>query len=61
MKQVTKKEFYESFKTLTGVTTGVELNGDWVVRHNGVKIAVSKDRPGTGDEDYSVTEYFICK
>lgn len=60
-KQVTKEEFYNSFDTLTGITTGVELNDEWVVRHHGEKIAMSKDRLGVGDEDYSVTEYFIKK
>lgn len=59
LKQVTKEEFYKSFNTLQGVTTGVELNDEWVVRHQGRRIAMSKDRPGVGDEDYSVTEYFL--
>jgi hypothetical protein len=60
LKQVTKEEFYNSFKTLQGVTTGVDLNDEWVVRHHGKRVAMSKDRPGIGDdEDYCVTEYFL--
>ena len=59
LKQVTKEEFYKSFDSLQGVTTGVDLNNEWVVRHHGRRIAMCKDRPGVGDENYYVTEYFI--
>lgn len=59
--QVTKDEFYNSFQLLHGVTTAAELDGRWVVKLHGREIAWAKDRPGVGDENYYVTEYFIIK
>jgi len=62
MTQVTKTEFYNHFRNLD-VTTNHFVNGAWEVRmrHSGAVVAREIERPGIGDEDYKVSEYFIKK